>query len=910
MAISFRKNIAQKVSSVDSPDIYNWSKWIKTPVITKHDVEAFKNIKLPDTSQLNIWIDFPLFSEIQFIIEKQKLFKKLKKLQIQEPKTNFVFFGISSPRLKKIDTVFSKRTDIIKPYFGFCKAKTSFSHSETEWISNIKILSPNFFINKALINFGHSETGFINSIIINKIELPEAPAETIQTEAQGITEQIIEPDIALPVFALPATYNCFDYKQNKPADIFVIHENEELPAISLQKIEEALPEVICKFSGLDEQNEVTTGLVELKETAPIVSVLRIPVDEETISITDPDFFISLPELLPVDVGRNDEVMEITGYKIPLPAVKDCISELRPEIYNIDILSSARLTETEYLRNNINEYLNLSLPRSNIFAYQLNPEVSFYNIQNSPLFAPSVIANVEITCLGRESGKSISEKQEIEEFTNAYSISDQTFYLNFLRDETVSIGLNINSQKTDLKNVTIKKFPQTEIRGKKILFTKTGTKKGDLRLLRQIKETVKSKTVTEHPNTVSLSYKPSGELRREFWIGLDEEQKQEYSDILGKELHQIEDLLESGNVFRFQSKVFFVLHQLKQICNFASEKPSSPKSDFLISQLEKIYRENRKAVIFSQYDKHGTQKLEQILRKSKIRHYTFLSTASAAEVEKNLSGFRNEKNFSVLLASSKAATHRKYFGDFSYMIHFDHWWLPTTQWSIEDRAYNLDDKNFKLDQNLNIFSYYSKTPIEKKIFDKLKSDNANIKSIFELVNSETINRMVTDEDWMNILGIEKKAKKVIRFDDEKDEEHDNIPEVKASEPDRIAQIIENLKQMSGEDLSVKLWELFTRLNFREVKSQYIPSGGYIEIKASAHVREKKIEVAGRCYNKDKTPLNEVKEYMEICRNENAGRIFIFSLEGFDFQFNPDNTEDSIMLIDIEKLSKLFNKLFLL
>lgn len=947
MAVSFRKNIAQKVSSVDAPEIFNWSKWIRTPAVKEHTIEAFKVPKPPDVSHLNIWIDFPLFSRLDFQFEKQKLAKKLKKLQIESPKTNFLFFTIAAPRVKNIDTGYKTRTDIIKPYFSIRKPDIGFTHSETAWIKNLIINGVDFLISSPDISYSHSETAWIKNLIINQVDFSSMPAEIsfAHSETKWIKELIIN-NIPLPA-ATAETMDALVFLEEKEAEVLFVEDIKNLPDII--KVELPKKEIDTAAYYLSEEEKAKTADIDFTLNKVTAAILEIKEEkEETAADTKELSFLFEPtELLPVDVGVNSEIREITDYTFTQPEIEDCISELVPQIFDIDILSAAQFAGPESINENILQYSNFLNISSDILTYELNPQsvitlIEHHNIQNSiieigsiPQFEETVtqsehikpelpeLTNIELLSLFEETDVSLVK---IQKFKNP-AVSDKKFIIKTPQTKSGNIKFVKYEEPAKPEAVEAKEPPakpapaaaKEKPAKPEVIVPKE--KSAPVEVIKPQPATVKVEkpkaaekpAIVEKPvkkEPVILSFKPNIEIRRDFWVDLDEEQKQEYENVISKELHQIEDLVQSGNIFRFQSKVFMFLHQLKQICNFASNKPESLKSQFLMSQLEKIAKENKKAVVFSQYDKHGTQKIEQIFKKNKIKYYTFLSTSTTSEIERNLSGFRGDKNFSILLASSKAATHRKYFGDLSYIIHFDQWWLPTTQWVIEDRAYNLDDKNFRPNQRINILSYNSKVLIEKRIYEKMRADNLNMKSVFESVSSEIINRMITDEDWMNILGIEKKEKQIIRV-----EENEGKAEAKeektetAPKENPIFAIMKRLKAMEAKEVGNKISDLFTRLNLKEV-TQQSNSPEEILIKASAQIKEKKILILGKCFLNETLDPKDLQAFIQTTPKENISKIFLFVFGKMTNPVDTEATSDSVILFTLDKLATLLHRMDLM
>jgi hypothetical protein len=195
-----------------------------------------------------------------------------------------------------------------------------------------------------------------------------------------------------------------------------------------------------------------------------------------------------------------------------------------------------------------------------------------------------------------------------------------------------------------------------------------------------------------------------------------------------------------------------VHQIKQIGNFSTHKETSPKSDLLLDQLESIIASGQKCIIFSQYDKQGIQKIEHLLKSNQIRYALYQSGMPLKELENSANTFKKDSKISVMLAGLTAASIKVKIPEASYLIHFDQWWNPITQWQYEDKTIHLDELNESLD-SINVINYFGNNSIEVKIRETLQRKGLLVKNLVESLSNETMYSLMSNEDWLDILGID-------------------------------------------------------------------------------------------------------------------------------------------------------------
>lgn len=292
---------------------------------------------------------------------------------------------------------------------------------------------------------------------------------------------------------------------------------------------------------------------------------------------------------------------------------------------------------------------------------------------------------------------------------------------------------------------------------------------------------------------------SGELplitRTDFWHELDSEQAQEFEKTLSQGRKRISDLVKGGNPFILQSNIFTLIHQIKQLGNFSTHKETSPKSELLIDQLESIIASGQKCIIFSQYDKQGVQKIEKLLKNNQIRYVLYQSAMPLKELENSTNALRNNPKISVMIASLTAASVKVKIPEAPYLIHFDQWWNPITQWQYEDKTINTDEMAQSSD-GINVINYFSNNSVELNIRATLERKGLLTRNLIEFLSNETIYSLITNEDWLDILGIEHtKSRK--------------------NQKANIDDVLKKMSESSLEENGQRIKNLFTKLGYKNL-----------------------------------------------------------------------------------------------
>lgn len=358
------------------------------------------------------------------------------------------------------------------------------------------------------------------------------------------------------------------------------------------------------------------------------------------------------------------------------------------------------------------------------------------------------------------------------------------------------------------------------------------------------------------------------VRNDYWHDLDVEQKQEFENTMLQGRKRILDLVKGGNPFIIQSNIFTLIHQIKQLGNFSTHKETSPKSELLLDQLDSIIASGQKSIIFSQYDKQGVQKIERLLKNNQIRYVLYQSGMPLKELEHSANAFKKEARISVMLAGLTAASVKVKIPEALYLIHFDQWWNPITQWQYEEKSLNVDDLNQSM-ESVNVFNYFGNNSVEINIRETLQKKGLLIKNLIEFLSNETLYSLISNEDWLDILGIEhQKSRKNLKPD--------------------IDTIMKTLSETSIDEMGQKTKALFTKFGYKNLILKPDMLHEELTIYGTANKGLNEIKSAILCLpfkTKDAEPVETfVKE-----ASKNNSRIFVICSEEILKQVTSDPHE---------------------
>jgi len=230
------------------------------------------------------------------------------------------------------------------------------------------------------------------------------------------------------------------------------------------------------------------------------------------------------------------------------------------------------------------------------------------------------------------------------------------------------------------------------------------------------------------------------------LELDEEQELAYRRAeLGINIEFNEALARGEKITK--QHIFAKLSILKQICNFAPRKSTSPKTDSLKERIEEIIASGNKVIVFSQYVDEGVSKIEKILAPYGVAKIIGGQTDANRQIE--IEKFKKNKEIAVLIASIRSGGEGLNLTEASYVVHFDHWWNPAVMWQAEDRVHRRGQT-----KGVNIYSYWMKDTIDERIRQKLQEKNILFNQIVDGLAEENIEELISVDEWLEMFGVKK------------------------------------------------------------------------------------------------------------------------------------------------------------
>lgn len=312
------------------------------------------------------------------------------------------------------------------------------------------------------------------------------------------------------------------------------------------------------------------------------------------------------------------------------------------------------------------------------------------------------------------------------------------------------------------------------------------------------------------------------IRQELELDLDGDQLKAYQEIEREGQVEITAL---GNKVT-KRHIFSILTKLKQICNFAPGKGSSPKLEDMIERVEEIVQSGQKVLIFSQYRGEGLDKLEKGLKPYKFSKIIGGQSDShrGAEIDK----FKSREDVPILIASIRSGGEGLNLEQASYVIHFDHWWNPAVMWQAEDRAHRRGQKN-----SVNIYSYWMNNTIDERIRNILDRKGLLIENLVDGLAEQDIEEMFSMDDLLEVIGVKKPTPAKPRYDPRDWRDLD------------IHQIHQKLYEIDPYEFEELISQLMHYLGFPNVRVTKRSGDGGVDVLSSRNTGQGVERIAAQC-----------------------------------------------------------------
>jgi len=319
------------------------------------------------------------------------------------------------------------------------------------------------------------------------------------------------------------------------------------------------------------------------------------------------------------------------------------------------------------------------------------------------------------------------------------------------------------------------------------------------------------------------------VRQEIWLDLDSAQRRVYMAV--EEQIRGDFIVRSKRGAKISRiHIFAAIQKLKQICNFAPDKTKSPKTYALGDIVEEIAATGSKIIVFSQYVEEGIGKLEKLLEPYGVAKV--VGGQSRAMRDAEVDQFRSDPETHVLLATIKSGGVGLTLTEASYIVHFDHWWNPALKWQAEDRVHRVGQQA----AGVNIYEFWMSDTIDERIHDILERKQLLFEEIVDSLSAEVIERGISDEEWLSVLGIVDTGAKHTRARKRTGETDDQMS---------LEEILGELQEMDPFAFEHFVGELFQHLGYPYTKVTGKSSDGGIDVVAWRNTQRGPERVAVQC-----------------------------------------------------------------
>ena len=905
-----RKKVAESVSKLEFPEHYDWNKWLREPDTDDYYIDNIYTSVL-DTDNLNVWPELPSTRGYSFDLPKVKYSKAFKQLNIQKQKSSKVFFSFPKTSLSEIKEILqeadiayslsvsdSGKGAIFRLSDG--KPKKVSGPSSEILIREFYLLVPRLFNFPMLVpgEKVYSITVGLNDKVKVLDLLSNLKTEVMKVELLN-SDNIINP---------------LTKAENRVIEFQPLQKSNSVKKVEVVQLEKLLGSIKDqkKLISKVDFGEITVGdkPAEFKIPSAVKNKLKIlsvkniriaaPKVKQGVKITDK----ILSETNGFSFSSRQDVIDESkdvlsrDLEVILQPVINFSTEEKAKIYDFlyDYQKPAADFLTEKEKVLLNDELGTGKTLEVIGALQI-------------LFRKKDISNALIVCRKEDIGwdkrsqllsstklsgwydhlhkfspsitaSIIHDNSEHEwKDPSAVKIIDHKLFSEAIEKKFIS--LNELNRRSCLVIDELEDFPDIVLEpAPKYLWMLSGLPteklKDKIALIANTEEPVDSFGRTRE----EIAEKSPVKIKQDYWLEMDPDQRLEYEKALESGREKIYDLVQAGNPFLVQSNVFTLIHQLTQIGNFYGKKESSVKSDLLLHQVKSIQQSGKKVMIYSQYDRQGTQRLEKLFAKNGIKYVVYQTGISLKEMEDAVKKFARDKSVTVFLAGMKALNAKFNLDNVHYLIHFDQWWSPVTTWQSEEKLNSTENNK----TSLNVYNYFIKNSIDEKIQMKLIEKGLDNKNMFDLLSSEGMYALFTNEDWLEVLELV---------------EPKDLSSVETMKKEHLDYIV----NLTTDDFAHKVKALLGRIGYKNVSFKTAFNPDEMRLYASTVKNSVEVKAAVQCLNTKVVTRKAVKEFTESLVS-NTEKIFIFTTGELDEKLVKNPGDERIVLINKNQAAEYF------
>ncbi len=886
--LNVRSKVASKISKIKEADDFNFSNWLKKPLLHEHPVESLSSY-VADLEDIQIEFVNANISQIKFDMGEPEVTDELKNCEFKKIRSNAIFFMIALPEDSGI--VYS---DVELKHKSFVNKNYEFVLNNPK-IKNVKVnfdlapplnydcqlpiptihnylsdLVPEVF-NIELLDFEDlvksSKKVKVNNIGLDKFKKTKMEKVSLPTIAQprkifkikvpsiGVFK-FSQKEISLSEFTIPSVSETFEVNLPKVKSWFA---NFTIPKVNTLLYyrstrvkrtaeEEAKPENKIVASNLYDQLDILLSnvrKVDWEKSGRHLTKLKPYEEVSTKFLVENDY-----ALLQDEFGLDIQ--------------KETIAALKLLFANRVIKSALIITDETVIGNpKFANHLSIEIGWSDRIK-KYSPELSLEvihgnNDERADLWSkwkPVVIADID-TALNDYRLK-ILEKKTLEKFDCIILDSvDQLISRQENKEEFLSaihpkifwatsnvLDKNIHAELNSLVDSSVR-IERLQIRSKQ-----------------------------------SVSESLPKFLLDEYWCNVDENQAAEFKTALTQSKKDLRRVLESGNPLRFYANIFTIFHKLNQIGNFASENSKSPKSELLLRHLKVIKENGKKALVLTQYENLGIKKISEVLNNFEIKHIVAPNSISADDFQKSIITFQAEDDIVALVTDSKISKLKNADFNLPYVIKFDQWWNPITNWELEDILLK-GDKKLQV-ETLNLCNYYSGGILDQRIRELLIETDLLNKNVFELMQPKLYEELVLVDEWLKVFGMPVST-------EVKDEK---TPETIQTE----------LKKITVDAFRKILSRLFTVLGYSNVDILELANSNSFNVIGKSQRNGREFFLNATVFEERKIDKKAIENIISDTSDSGKDKIFIMTRDSLP-EVNPNMLRENVTLLDGLSLSKL-------
>ncbi len=861
-----RSKIATKVAKIEVAEDFEFSKWLRVPKIHQEEVEtlvSYNDVKEYQLEDLHP----PTLLKLKFKLQSVSILTSKPFLGVAKPKAYLIFFGMTKPRLYEMREKFLKAPDL-KEYNNGLK----FDEKVIDQ-SDVFIVKP-ATVNKFNYNF-------------NDTSLTEYPLLINTTDSKNYLYAIEEPDLS-------------DHSVNIPTPVITDHLASLVPQIFNIELlnKEKLDDLVVDSRNFEVE----------KLNLPVINKIEVPGIDDILKSNISSFSIPIEELKLPDTQYFSPEINFSShiFKVKIDSPKSIVKKVVLKQKNfdpkvIDALNDVKISERKRseIRALLSSFRELKWDEfisqfDNIAEYQKNGaeflSENKYLIYGEELGSEKFIQSTLALnfLLKKGTVRSVLVISDNKRFDENWENHFDRFAKSF-KIERINVDVNkkITGYSTawfldfnDLPKIDLKKFSQIDL----ILFDDQLNLKSSASLIDDLITKVEPNLIWMLSSIInenfhkkfleSFSFSSKVEFKfyaktlseiqndnpvvtfKDIWLYLDEMQLIEYNEAISQAKKELSRFIENPNPIRFRSHIFTLIHKLKQILNFSAFRNISPKANLLIEQTEAISRNKKKAIIFTQYDENGMKKIEKAFEMNNIKHTIARNGMSTEELKNSLSSFYNRKEIPILLTNLKPSRLNIKLNKVNYLINFDQWWNPISNWQMEDEI----GLNEVVNEPVVVYNYFIKNSFEEELHKLLTLKGLFNKKVFDNLKSETVTELILMDDWLTVFGMNNKY--ISNLNNER------------------VNLIEHLKNLENESFRSLMKSFFTYLGYRDLSIMDIPDETTFYIIGTARRGTTPVHLHGKCFLSGSLKYEDYEEVINLKEGANEiKRKFVITLNDF-------------------------------